>query len=122
MNSTTQSNTSTVPQQTKGNRFLRIEQLLQSSLQPESLQIVNDSFDDSQETHFRISIVSSKFENLQDLERHKLVNQILQQEYKNGLHAILLDCKVPVKQEQVEEPQVKDKKRPTSSKSKSSKK
>src|SRR5690606_1930774 len=113
--STTQQAVASKP---KGKRFLRIEQLLKSELQPESLQIVNDSFEDSQETHFRISIVSSKFENLKDVERHKLVNQILQQEYQNGLHAILLDCKVPVKQEEVveESPKVETKKmkRPSS--------
>lgn len=118
MSTISQQELNTVTQ--KNERYIRIEKLLQSSLQPKSLHIINESFNDSQETHFRISIVSSKFENLQEFERHKLVNQILQEEYKNGLHAVLLDCKVPVKQEPIEEPVEKEitKKRPSSSKKK----
>ena len=41
-----------------------------------------------EETHFEIIIISDDFENKNRLERHKLVNKCLKNEFKGSLHSI----------------------------------
>ena len=41
-----------------------------------------------EETHFDIIIISNDFENKNRLERHKLVNECLKNEFKGSLHSI----------------------------------
>ena len=41
-----------------------------------------------EETHFEIIIISDDFENKNRLERHKLVNNCLKNEFKGSLHSI----------------------------------
>ena len=40
------------------------------------------------ETHFEIIIISNDFENKNRLERHKLVNNCLKNEFKGSLHSV----------------------------------
>lgn len=47
------------------------------------------------ETHFRVRIVSAKFEGLNRIDRHRVVNSILADELANGVHALALDLKAP---------------------------
>ena len=41
-----------------------------------------------QETHFKVFIISNDFENKNRLERHKMVNNFLKDEFLGSLHSI----------------------------------
>ena len=41
-----------------------------------------------EETHFKITIISNDFENKNRLERHKMVNNCLKNEFEGTLHSI----------------------------------
>ena len=47
------------------------------------------------ETHFRIDIVSAAFAGKSRVERHRLVNDILSDAFRNGLHALAIQAKAP---------------------------
>lgn len=53
------------------------------------------SASDSGETHFSMEIVSSKFEGLTSIKRHRLVYSILDEEMGNPVHALTLVTKTP---------------------------
>nr|SVE70197.1 EOG090X0K4K [Eubosmina coregoni] len=69
-----------------------IRQKLTSHFVPEHLEILNESFmhnvPKGSETHFKVLVVSNKFDSLSLLQRHRLVNETLQDELKNGVHAL----------------------------------
>jgi BolA protein len=81
------------------NRSQRIIQALQS-LQPTQLNLTDDSHKHAShiehlgeaagqgETHFHLTMVSEKFEGLSRIDRQRLVNDALSDEFKNGLHAL----------------------------------
>lgn len=73
-------------------RQFRLEKMLRTGLEPVQLEIVNESHLHSvpkhSETHFKLLIVSKKFEGLSRVERQRLVNQIIQPEFETGLHAL----------------------------------
>ena len=63
-----------------------IEQKLTAALQPERLEVINESqlhaghqahFDGTGESHFRIRIVAEAFTGKSRLERHRMINQLL---------------------------------------------
>lgn len=74
----------------------RIFEELTKELQPEFLQIDNNSNqhsghlgdDGTGETHFLVTIKSSKLKNFNRIKSHRIINEILQSEFKNGLHAL----------------------------------
>lgn len=81
-----------------------IRMKLEQDLSPVSLEIINEShlhaghqesFDGSGETHLRIKIVSSAFEGLSRIERHRKVNELVADEIALGLHAIAIEIKAP---------------------------
>ena len=47
------------------------------------------------ETHFSVEIVSNHFKSMNRVQRQREVNKVLDEEFKNGLHALALSCKVP---------------------------
>ena len=47
------------------------------------------------ETHFSVEIVSELFRNVNRVQRQRLVNNVLEDEFKKGLHALALTCKTP---------------------------
>lgn len=67
-----------------------------ATLKPHILEIIDESElhkghagnSGASETHFRITLSSNDFKSKSKLEQHKLVNQILKEEFKNGLHAL----------------------------------
>ena len=81
------------------NRAQRIIQALQS-LQPIELKLADDSHKHAGhvehlgdqagagETHFHLTLVSETFEGLSRIDRQRLVNDLLADEFKNGLHAL----------------------------------
>jgi BolA-like protein 1 len=47
------------------------------------------------ETHFSVTVVSDQFASLGMVKRHQRVYQLLDQELKEGLHALQLNTKTP---------------------------
>lgn len=69
-------------------------ELLQDQLKPEFLDLIDDSqkhvghMDNLDETHFRLIIKSKMLDNLSRLEAHRLIHEVLSQEFAKGLHAL----------------------------------
>jgi len=63
-----------------------------NDFQPVHLEIINESYmhnvPKGSETHFKVVVVSNKFDALSLVQRHRLVNSTLQFELKNGVHAL----------------------------------
>lgn len=74
------------------NRKESIEQLMKESLNPEVLIVEDESnlhhVPLGAQTHFKVIAVSSKFEHLKRVDRHKMLNKLLEKEFETGLHAI----------------------------------
>ena len=47
------------------------------------------------ETHFRVHIVSAAFASKSRVERHRMVNEILSNELKTGVHALAIQAQAP---------------------------
>ena len=47
------------------------------------------------ETHFRLDVVSAAFEGKSRVERHRLVNSLLDEAFKRGLHALAVRARTP---------------------------
>ena len=77
----------------------RIEQKLEKKFSPEFLEVINQSRfhrrDPKGNTHFQVVIVSQKFENQSLKTRHKSVFSHLQEEIKQGVHALTLRTLTP---------------------------
>ena len=71
-----------------------IHSILQDELLPEYLEVVNESSQHNvppnSETHFKVTIVSSAFEDLGRVRRHQLVYQALAELLSGPVHALAL--------------------------------
>ncbi len=69
-----------------------IERKIQTALTPSHLDVINESHmhnvPPGSESHFKLVIVSSAFENLSQVQRHRKVNGILAKELKDDIHAL----------------------------------
>lgn len=77
-----------------------ITQKLRSHFEPLHLEVINESKNHNvpknSETHFKVIIVSTKFEDLKLIERHRAVNTLLRDELKTGgVHALSIKAKTP---------------------------
>ncbi|VDN34376.1 unnamed protein product [Dibothriocephalus latus] len=76
-----------------------IREKLTTLFKPSHLEIINDSklhaSGKGAETHFRVSIVSKDFENLNEVMRHRLVKKALLDELKSGVHALSIQALAP---------------------------
>ena len=80
-----------------------IRQKLEEALKPLTLEIRDESylhkshagFIPGKSTHFNVKVVSKAFTSLSRLERHRLVNRILETELKEHIHALSLDLHSP---------------------------
>ena len=80
-----------------------IEQKLGDGLTPERLEIEDESAlhhghagaRPEGESHFRVTVVSAKFEGLNRLERQRLVYRLLADEMKSDIHALTLTTLTP---------------------------
>jgi BolA family transcriptional regulator, general stress-responsive regulator len=89
-----------------------IETRLNEALQPERLEVINEShlhaghhhvesghhatFDGSGETHFRVRVVSARFAGMSRIERHRTVNALLEDQMSlHGLHALAIEPAAP---------------------------
>lgn len=77
---------------------------LKSIFNPVELNVINEShlhaghqpgFDGKGESHFRIQMVSAKFEGLSRVARHRTVNEAMQSAFDGGLHALALELSAP---------------------------
>ena len=77
---------------------LAIESRLQA-LDPVHLEVVNESHMHSvpanSETHFRVTVVSERFEGQPLVARHRMVNGMLREELAAGVHALALHTRTP---------------------------
>lgn len=78
---------------------------------PEKLEIINEShlhaghhhedrghhevYDGTGETHFRVRIVSAKFDGMSRIARHRAINDLLKEELETGVHALALEPSAP---------------------------
>ena len=81
----------------------RIRVLLQEALEPVMLQVDDDSASHAGhsgaarggQTHYNVLVVSPRFEGLNRVARHRLVNAPLAGEFASGLHALSLVLRTP---------------------------
>lgn len=75
-------------------RKARIEQRLTLEFMPLFLDVIDESGNhhvpEGAQTHFKVVAVSALFNDLTRIARHRLVNQLLQEEFNMGLHALSL--------------------------------
>ena len=75
-----------------------IENLILKNFEPEFFSVIDvseqhrghQSFKEDVESHFEITIVSEKFINLNRIERHRMVNRTLKEEFLSDLHSVVL--------------------------------
>ncbi|XP_072548484.1 bolA-like protein 1 [Salminus brasiliensis] len=72
---------------------------LTQALQPEHLEVLNESHMHAvprgSESHFRVLVISPRFEGLSLLQRHRLVNEALREELSSCVHALAIQAKTP---------------------------
>ncbi|KAK7886073.1 hypothetical protein WMY93_025694 [Mugilogobius chulae] len=72
---------------------------LTGALQPDLLEVHNESHmhavPPGSESHFRVLVVSPRFEGLSLLQRHRLVNDTLKEELSTRVHALAIQAKTP---------------------------
>lgn len=77
-------------------RLARLERAFQENFRITYLEIENESlkhsghFSGDGETHWRVLLVAENFLGLSRVQRHQKVNQLLQDEFSSGLHALSL--------------------------------
>lgn len=91
-------------------RTERIEAVLAKSFAPVAFELTDDSAKHAShltrmdqpghapavgETHFRLTMVSARFEGMARVARSRAVHEALDSEFKSGLHALALDLKAP---------------------------
>lgn len=80
-----------------------IREKLTNTFAPKSLEVENESHrhaghagsPNTGESHFRVHIVSDKFDGLSRVERHRLVNEALADMLRNQIHALAIKAKAP---------------------------
>ncbi|XP_057322266.1 bolA-like protein DDB_G0274169 [Microplitis mediator] len=77
---------------------------LEKGLEPSYLEILNESHmhnvPKGSETHFKVLVVSDKFQNEPLIKRHRMVNELLETELKTGVHALSIVAKTPAQWEE----------------------
>ncbi|MFF8799053.1 MULTISPECIES: BolA family protein [unclassified Methylobacterium] len=76
---------------------------LGAELAPTALEVIDESHlhaghsgaRPEGETHFRLDVVSAAFEGKSRVERHRLVNGLLDDAFKRGLHALAVRARTP---------------------------
>ncbi len=79
-------------------RKTNIENLILKNYEPDFFSVKDVSeqhrghqnFKENIESHFEIIIVSEKFKNLNRIERHRMVNKSLREEFLLDLHSVII--------------------------------
>jgi len=80
-----------------------IRKRLEAALKPKQLEIYDESAKHfghhgeraRPETHFFIEIVSEEFVDLPRLDRHRLINEAVNDLFRGGLHALEINARAP---------------------------
>ena len=80
------------------NRKLKIEQIILKSFDPYFFSVLDVSeqhrghqnFKENIESHFEIIIVSEQFKNMKRIDRHRIVNHNLKEEFSSDLHSAII--------------------------------
>ncbi|GBG78281.1 hypothetical protein CBR_g26312 [Chara braunii] len=85
--------------------FESMKRKIEASLRPSLLEIEDQSSEHSghagvassagKETHFTVKVVSEEFEGKSSVKRHRLIYDLLDEEFASGLHALSLITKAP---------------------------
>jgi BolA family transcriptional regulator, general stress-responsive regulator len=81
----------------------RIKERLAAAFSPTLLEVENQSHmhhghagsPNSGQSHFKVEIVSARFQGCSRLERHRLVNEALAAELRDGVHALAIKAEAP---------------------------
>lgn len=79
-------------------RLERVRTVLEKALAPSHLEILDESQQHSRggsETHLRVVVVATRFEGQSLVQRQRLVNETIADEFKRGLHALALRTLTP---------------------------
>ena len=76
---------------------------LSAELAPQALEVIDESHlhagragaRPEGETHFRLDVVSAAFNGKSRVERHRMVNALLDEAFKRGLHALAVRARTP---------------------------
>ena len=72
---------------------------LSQHFSPHHLEIINESHmhnvPRNSETHFKVLVVSEKFQDTKLIARHRMVNDVLSEELRSGVHALSIVAKTP---------------------------
>lgn len=75
-------------------RAERIEQTLDQALQLLHLEVLdesgNHSVPEGAESHFKVVAVSPQFGDVSRINRHRMINDLLQNEFDSGMHALAI--------------------------------
>jgi len=79
-------------------RKLKIEKMISDDINPYFFSVKDvseehrghQSFKEDIESHFEIIIVAEKFHNKNKIQRHRIVNKILKEEFLSDLHSVTL--------------------------------
>ncbi len=76
-----------------------IEDKIAKHFSPDHLEVVNESgahnVPPGSESHFKIIVVSRRFENRRLIDRHRALNELLAEELAGGVHALALHTLTP---------------------------
>jgi BolA protein len=80
-----------------------ITEKLTAAFAPESLRVVDESHQHQGhaghrpggETHFRVYIVAEAFRGKSRIERHRMINAVLDRELAGGVHALAIHAAAP---------------------------
>ncbi|MCH2207149.1 MAG: BolA family transcriptional regulator [Lentisphaerales bacterium] len=75
-----------------------IREILNKEFEPLHLEVIDEShlhaghmgYREGVSTHFRVTIVSEKFEGLMPIKQHKLVNAALKEQLEGDVHALAM--------------------------------
>lgn len=80
-------------------RKQRIEQALTPIGEVDYLDVIDESHrhhvPEGAESHFKVTIVAARFDSMRLIERHRLINELLQTEFDTGLHALSIHAYTP---------------------------
>jgi len=79
--------------------YMSITNKLQATFAPQLLQVEDESHKHASgkgaESHFKVVVVSTHFEGQRLLARHRAVNDVLAEEFAQGLHALAIHTFTP---------------------------
>jgi len=81
----------------------RLIERLSEALAPTAIDVVDESHRHAGhagarpggETHYQVEIVSARFDGMSRIARHRLVHEIVHDEFEKGLHALSLKLLTP---------------------------